>query len=63
LTRVLAFWGNVLSAKAKGQRITLKIAINPKWENKDKVGYLKEWIRAKVRKVFEVISVYDGEFE
>ena len=57
LTRVLAFRGDVVSAKPNGQKITLKIAINPKWENEDKAGYLKEWIPAKVRKVFEVISV------
>jgi len=57
LTRVLAFRGNVVSAKVSGQRITLEIAINPRWENDDKVGYLKEWIPAKIRKVFEVISV------
>lgn len=57
MTRVLAFRGDVVSAKANGQRITQKIAINPKWENEDKVGYLKEWIPAKVKSVFEVISV------
>ena len=57
LTRVLAFRGNVLSAKAKGERIILEVEINPKWESDDRVSYLKEWIPAKVRKVFEVISV------
>ena len=57
MTRVLAFRGDVVSVRANGQRITLKIAINPKWENEDKVGYLKEWIPAKVKSVFEVISV------
>jgi DNA-binding protein YbaB len=57
MIRVLAFRGDVVSAKASGQRITLKIEINPKWENEDKVGYLKEWILAKVKSVFEVISV------
>jgi DNA-binding protein YbaB len=57
LTRVLGFRGDVVSAKANGQRTTLEIAINPKWENEDKVGYLKEWIPTKGRKVFEVISV------
>jgi len=46
LTRVLGFRGNVLSSKAKGQRIILEIEINPKWESADKVNYLKEWIPA-----------------
>jgi len=57
LTRVLAFRGDVISAREDGQKVTLKVTINPKWESEDKVGYLKEWIPAKVRKVFEVISV------
>ena len=63
LTRVLAFRGNVLSAKAKGDRITLAIEINPKWELEDKVSYLKEWIPAKVKSVFQVISVSEKEGE
>jgi hypothetical protein len=57
MTRVLGFRGDVVSAKANGQKITLEIAINPKWENEDKVGYLKEWIPAKVKSVFGVIGV------
>jgi len=57
MTRVLGFRGDVVNAKVKNQEIIVEIAINPKWENEDKVGYLKEWIPAKVRKVFEVISV------
>ena len=57
LNRVLAFRGDVVSVKPNGQKTTLKIAIDPKWEIEVKVGYLKEWIPAKVRKVFEVISV------
>jgi len=57
LTRVLSFRGDVVGAKVSGQRIMLDIAINPKWEYDDKVGYLKEWIPAKVKSVFEVISV------
>ena len=57
MTRVLAFRGDVVSTTADGQRIILRIAINPKWENDNEVGYLKEWIPAKVQKVFEVISV------
>jgi hypothetical protein len=57
LTRVLGFRGNVLSAKAKGQRIILEIDINQKWKSRDSVSYLKEWIPAKVRSVFEVHEV------
>jgi hypothetical protein len=57
LTRVLGFRGDVINAKASGQRITLEIVINPKWEADDRVNYLKEWIPAKVKSVFEVISV------
>lgn len=57
MIRVLAFRGEVVSARADGQKVILKIAINPKWENEDKVSYLKEWIPAKVKSVFEVISV------
>jgi len=57
MIRVLAFRGDVVSAKAKGQEILLEIEINLKWENEDKVGYLKEWIPAKVKVVFKVISV------
>jgi len=51
----------VVSTKANGQKITLKIAINPKWESDYRVGYLNEWIPAKTRKVFEVISVSEEE--
>jgi len=59
MTRVLGFRGDVLRAKASGQRITLEITINPKWDAPfgNKVSYLKEWIPAKTGKVFEVISV------
>jgi hypothetical protein len=63
LTRVLGFRGDVVSAKASGQRITLEITISPKWESNDKMTYLKEWIPAKVRKVFEVIEVSEKEFK
>jgi hypothetical protein len=63
MTRVLAFRGEVVSAKASGQRITLEIAINPKWESDDKENYLKAWIPAKVKSVFEVISVSEKEQE
>lgn len=32
LTRVLGFRGDVVSAKVKGDRIIMEIAINPKWD-------------------------------
>jgi hypothetical protein len=37
--------------------------INPKWDSPDqnKVSYLKEWIQAKVKRVFGVISVSEKE--
>jgi hypothetical protein len=57
MTRVLGFRGDVLSIKANGQKIILEIAINEKWEADDKADYLKQWIPAKVRKVFEVVSI------
>ena len=59
MTRVLGFRGDVLRAEVTGQIITLEITINFKWDVPfgDKVSYLKEWIPAKVRKVFQVISV------
>lgn len=63
LTRVLGFRGDVVNAKANGQRIILEIVINPKWESDNKVSYLKEWIPAKTRRVFEVVSVSAGEHE
>ena len=59
----LYFGASEFTNRADVQRITLKIKINQKWENEDKVVYLKEWIPAKVKKVFEVISMSAGEFE
>ncbi len=63
LTRVLGFRGDVISTKVKGERITLEIVINPKWEADNRVNYLKEWIPAKVKSVFEVIEVSEKEFK
>jgi hypothetical protein len=59
MTRVLAFRGDVVSAEVKDQKIILRIKINPKWDltQTEKKDYLKEWIPAKVKSVFEVISV------
>jgi hypothetical protein len=65
LNRVLGFRGDVVSAKVAGSKIIAEIAINPKWDAsfQDKVSYLKEWIPAKVRRMFEVISVSEKEHE
>jgi len=63
MIRVLAFRGEVINAKVKGQEIIIEFAINPKWGNEEKVSYLKEWIPAKVRQVFEVVSVSEGSLE
>jgi len=63
MTRVLAFRGDVISARVSGQRIMSEIAINPEWDSDEKVSYLKEWIPAKVRQVFEVTSVSSREHE
>jgi len=63
LTRVLGFRGDVVNAKLESQKIIVEIAINPKWESGDRVSYLKEWIPAKARKVFEVISISAKEYE
>jgi len=59
IERVLAFRGSVTSVKAKGTRIIVEFEINPKWDltESEKVESLKEWIRAKVRSTFKVISV------
>jgi hypothetical protein len=55
----------VVNARVKSQRIIVEIAINPKWDSpfEDKVSYLEEWIPAKVRKVFEAISVSEKEYK
>ncbi|MCX6643559.1 MAG: hypothetical protein NTV15_09250 [Candidatus Bathyarchaeota archaeon] len=57
MIRVLGFRGDVVNVKLKNPKIIMEIAINPKWESGDSVGYLKEWIPAKVKSVFKVISV------
>ena len=65
MTRVLGFRGDVVGAKVEGSKIIVEISINPKWEasSQDRVSYLEEWIPAKVRRVFEVISVSTREPE
>ena len=62
ITRVLDFRGSVTSAKAKGRRITVEFEINPEWDMpmSEKVDSLKEWVPAKVRTVFKVLSVSAG---
>lgn len=59
IERVLAFRGSVTSVKVKGTRIIVEFEINPKWDlpMSEKVIYLNEWITAKVKVDFEVISV------
>jgi len=63
IERVLAFRGSVTSVKAKGTRIIVEFEINPKWDlpMSEKVKYLKEWIPAKVKTVFKVLEVSDGD--
>jgi hypothetical protein len=59
ITRVLDFRGSVTSVKARGTIITVKFEVNPKWDlpQAEKESYLREWIPAKVRQTFKVISV------
>jgi len=59
ITRVLDFRGSVIGVKARGTRIIVEFEINPKWDlpQAEKESYLKEWIHAKGRKVFEVHDV------
>jgi hypothetical protein len=65
IERVLAFRGSVTSVKAKGTRIIVEFEINPKWDlpMSAKVECLKEWIPAKVKVVFKVLSVSAGAHE
>lgn len=57
--RVLGFRGNVTGANVEGNRIALAIEVNPKWDLPmvEKVRYLEEWIPAKVKVVFKVVSM------
>jgi hypothetical protein len=59
INRVLSFRGSVTNVKAEGKRIIVEVEINPKWDlpMPEKVKSLKEWIPAKVRTVFKVLSV------
>jgi len=59
IERVLNFRGSVTSAKVKGNRIVVEFEINPKWDlpMAEKVELLKQWIPAKVKLIFKVISI------
>ena len=59
MERVLSFRGTVDSVKALNNGIEIKVSINPAWElpKEQRVDSLKEWILAKVRGIFKVVSV------
>jgi hypothetical protein len=59
IARVLSFRGSVTGVKASGTRIIVEFEINPKWDlpMSEKVKSLEEWIPAKVRTAFKVVSV------
>jgi hypothetical protein len=59
IKRVLNFRGSGTTVKAEGKRIIVRFNMNPAWDlpEAEKVKSLKEWIPAKVRTVFKVISV------
>jgi hypothetical protein len=56
---VLNVRGSVTSVKARGTRIIVEFEINPNWDlpQAEKEIYLREWITAKVRTIFKVVSV------
>jgi len=59
IDRVLGFRGSVDGTKAVGEKIVVNFNINPKWDlpKEQKVDSLKDWVPAKVRSIFEVLSV------
>jgi len=59
IDRVLGFRGSVDGTKAVGEKIVVNFNMNPKWDlpKEQKVDSLKEWIPAKVRSSFKVVSV------
>jgi hypothetical protein len=59
MIRVLGFRGDIVKVNVKSSNIIIEITVNPSWEADNKIGYLKEWIPAKVKKVFEVVSISD----
>ena len=63
IERVLAFRGSVSQVKVKGKKIKVNFEVSPKWDLSmaEKVSYLQEWIPAKVKVVFKVLSVSEEE--
>jgi lipid-binding SYLF domain-containing protein len=59
VARVLSFRGDVTGANVEGSKIIVKFDVNAKWDltPQEKVSYLKDWIPAKVKSVFRVLSV------
>lgn len=45
--------------KVKGKRVIVEFEVSPKWDlpMAEKVSYLEEWIPAKMKVVFRVVSV------
>jgi hypothetical protein len=63
VARVLSFRGDVTGANAEGSKIIVKFDVNAKWDltPQEKVSYLKDWIPAKVKSVFRVLSVSEED--
>jgi hypothetical protein len=59
IERVVGFRVIVIEAEVQRGLIAVTFEVNPKWDlpEEERISYLKEWIPAKVKKVFEVISV------
>jgi len=59
MERVLSFRGTVDSIKALNKTIEVKISINSAWDlpKEQKIDSLNQWITAKVRSSFKVVSV------
>lgn len=57
--RTIGFRGTVTGAEAASNRIAVTIKINPKWDlpSEQKALNLEEWIRAKTRTLFRVMSI------
>ena len=63
VARVLSFRGDVTGANVEGSKIIVKFDVNAKWDltPEEKVSYLKDWIPAKVKSVFRVLSVSEED--
>ena len=59
MERVLGFRGTIDSIKALNKTIEVRININPTWDlpKEQKIDSLNQWITAKVRSSFKVVSV------